>query len=340
MPTRTLLDRLEKLCNVDVDDVNLELIKKTSNQFAITEELAKPENQSLLDSLVQKYGQEGWEKVYDMTAVSLCARNLPYLSGRVLLQVSPRHIHDRDAITKHANTFAEAFEQYGVSRDRFAIKIPFSGSGASAALQLNAEGIRTLATTVFSLEQAIAAKIAAHLDPYLRPKGEDPALEHPMSARIIHILETFAKAYKETGKEQPIMIIASHFNTTEIFAMTELGCQHVTVQAHNLKTLMETPDSLPRVSSKKSEHPYADLVTPERLKSLSTLDPLARPDWDGVLASMNTDYVAKGGAKLDQFIKEDPLVSKRLNDAMEFFLESENKAKLLIEEKLRTKGFI
>lgn len=29
-----------------------------------------------------------------------------------------------------------------------------------------------------------------------------------MSARIIHILETYAKAYAETGKEQPIMVIA------------------------------------------------------------------------------------------------------------------------------------
>lgn len=31
-----------------------------------------------------------------------------------------------------------------------------------------------------------------------------------MSARIIHILEAFAKAYRETGKEQPIMVIARY----------------------------------------------------------------------------------------------------------------------------------
>jgi transaldolase len=29
-----------------------------------------------------------------------------------------------------------------------------------------------------------------------------------MSARVIHILEAYTKAYAETGKEQPIMVIA------------------------------------------------------------------------------------------------------------------------------------
>lgn len=34
-----------------------------------------------------------------------------------------------------------------------------------------------------------------------------------MSPRIIHILEAFAKAYRETGKEQPIMVIARYVYT-------------------------------------------------------------------------------------------------------------------------------
>ncbi|KAH8817420.1 transaldolase [Xylogone sp. PMI_703] len=359
MATRTLLERLEQLCNVDVDDVNLDLIKslpftphnQTSNQAVITAALEDAENQGLLEDMIQKYGKDGWEQVYDMTAVNICARNLPYLSGRVLLQVSCRHANDRDAIIKHCHSYAKAFEEVGIPRDRFCIKVPFSGAGASASLQLNEEGIRTLATTVFSLEQAIAAsqanclfispyynEIAAHLDPALRPNVKDVALEHPMSARLVHILETFAKAYAETGKEQPIMVIASHFNTSEIFAMAEIGCHHVTIQPHNLKTLMETPDSLPPISSEKPTHPYKQLATPERLKVLSTLDPLSGPNWDGVLATMKTDYVANSGVLLDKFLKEDPVAGKRFNDAIKFFIEAENKAKGIIEKKIKEKG--
>ncbi|OAP55772.1 hypothetical protein AYL99_09924 [Fonsecaea erecta] len=359
MASRSLLDRLEELCNVDVDDVDTALIKslpfpphnQTSNQAVITSELLKPENSTLLEELVDKYGKEGWEKVYNMAAVTFCARNVPYLSGRVLVQTSLRHVNDRAAIIKHCHEYADAFERAGVSRDRFAIKVPFSGAAASAALELNAQGIRTLATAVFSLEQAIAAsqsnclfispyynEIAAHLDPSLRPQVTDPALEHPMSARVIHILKTFAEAYVRTGKEQPVMVIASHFNVAEILAMAELGCQHVTIQGHNLKKLMETPDTLPPVVKKKPKHPYAEFAVAERLKTLEALDPLSGPEWNGVLATMDTDFVVDDGEKLDKFIAENPVLNKRFGDACKFFLEAEEIARAAIEKVMAVKG--
>lgn len=120
--------------------------------------------------------------------------------------------------------------------------------------------------------------------------------------------------------------------------MAEIGCQHITIQAHNLKALAETPDTLPPVTAKKPAHPYAELATPERLKTLSTLDPLSGPNWDGVLATMRTDYVANGGALLDEFIKNDAVVGKRFNDAIKFFTDAENKGKDIIEAKIREKG--
>ncbi|OAL23397.1 hypothetical protein AYO22_06447 [Fonsecaea multimorphosa] len=380
MASRSLLDRLEELCNVDVDDVDTELIKslpftphnQTSNQAVITGELLKPENKTLLEELVDKYGKEGWEKVYDMAvrlfrslhersdirvltaalrsqAVTLCARNVPYLSGRVLVQTSLRYVNDRAAIIKQCHQYADAFEKAGVSRDRFAIKLPFSGAAASAAVDLNAQGIRTLATAVFSLEQAIAAsqsnclfispyynEIAAHLDPSLRPQVKDPALE--VHSAIFGVKKTFAQAYVQTGKEQPIMVIASHFNVAEILAMAELGCQHVTVQGHNLKKLMETPDTLPPVVNKKPKHPYAKFTVAERLKTLEALDPLSGPEWNGLLATMDTDFVVDGGDKVDKFIAENSVLNRRFGDACKFFLEAEGKAKSAIENVMAGKG--
>lgn len=159
-----------------------------------------------------------------------------------------------------------------------------------------------------------------------------------MSARVIHILEAFTKAYAETGKEQPIMVIASQFHVEEIGALAEMGCQHITISAAVLKALKETKDTLPPVTTTKAKHPYASLVTPERLKALSTRDGLAAPDWDGVLATMDTDFVSDGGVKLDQFIRNDPLVSKRIGDATSFFLEMEDKAKKEIEQQIAALG--
>ncbi|KAL7943960.1 hypothetical protein V8C42DRAFT_327306 [Trichoderma barbatum] len=354
---RSMLHRLEELCNVDVDDADTELIKsipftphnQTSNQAIITNALLADE--ALLKDLVRQHGSQGWERVYDQAAIALTARNIPLLSGRVLIQTSLRHISSSAATIAHARTLAALYEKAGVSRDRFAIKIPFSGPAAAAARVLNAEGIRTLATSVFSLEQGIAAsqsgclfispyynEIAAHLDASLRLTLEDPALEHPMSPRVVHILEAFAKEYRETGKEQPIMVIASHFTPAEIMAMAELGCPHVTIPPHLIRSLLETPDQLPLPTTKKPKLNYAEFATVQRLTKLSTIDPFARPDWDGKLADMQTDYVANDGEKLDEAIRNDPITVKRLKDAEIFFIEMENKAKEAIEKEIAAQG--
>jgi transaldolase len=100
------------------------------------------------------------------------------------------------------------------------------------------EGIRTLGTAVFSVQQAIAASQAGclYISPYYNgknylelshevsvlvfifgpelrahqnrdfwPSSSDPALLHPFSSRLIQILETYKRIYRETGKEQPFV---------------------------------------------------------------------------------------------------------------------------------------
>ncbi|KAJ4245218.1 hypothetical protein NW762_014088 [Fusarium torreyae] len=352
MPARTLLTRLNELCNVDVDDADYDFISslplkpynQTSNQVVITEAMTLPRNQSIFQDCLREYGSEGWGTVYEKVTVRICAKNASLISGRLLVQTSPEHLHNRDEIINQCRRFAESFAQEGLSKDRFAIKLPFTGAAACAAQQLNAEGIKTLATSVFCLEQAIAAsqsqcllispyfeEIAAHTDLSQRPQVKDTALEHPMSPRIIHMLEAFTTLYKQTGQEQPIMVIASHFHSEQLMAMAELGCQHITISQDNLRRLMSTQDDLPPVTQAKPSHPYAGLSTPERLRSLSKLDPLAKADWDGILASLDVDYLEDNGAKLDQAIKQDSVSGKRIHDAMERFVKAEQRAKNLIE---------
>lgn len=49
------------------------------------------------------------------------------------------------------------------------------------------------------------AEVRAHDELELWPKSDDPALLHPMSPRLVQILETYKRLYKETGKEQPFL---------------------------------------------------------------------------------------------------------------------------------------
>lgn len=155
-----------------------------------------------------------------------------------------------------------------------------------------------------------------------------------MSATILQILETFARVYETTGKEQPVMVIASHLNTAEVLAMAELGCQHVTVSAPNLRKLQETPDVLPPIEKVNRVHPYAAFDVPQRLRALISKDPLGGTRSDGSLASMKTDYLASGGQKLDSFIQTNRVVKKKFEDARRFFLDAEARAEEVIENEI------
>ena len=54
------------------------------------------------------------------------------------------------------------------ARDRFCIKVPCTGPAMNAAKILNAEGIRTLGTSLFGLPQAIASSQSdcLYISPY------------------------------------------------------------------------------------------------------------------------------------------------------------------------------
>ena len=49
------------------------------------------------------------------------------------------------------------------------------------------------------------SEIRANLDLSLWPNVEDPATQHPFSARLVQMLETYRRLYKETGKRQPLI---------------------------------------------------------------------------------------------------------------------------------------
>jgi transaldolase len=151
-------------------------------------------------------------------AVNMCKNNIDNIKGRVLLQVHPNQAYDAQAVLESARAYAREFERAGIPQDRYCIKIPSTGPALSACPQLKKEGIATLGTALFGLPQAIAAsqagclyispyfnEVKAHDDPKLWPDVEDPATQHTMSARTMQILETYARLYKETGKDQPLL---------------------------------------------------------------------------------------------------------------------------------------
>ncbi|PMD56074.1 aldolase [Hyaloscypha bicolor E] len=354
--TITWLEKLEEQLNVDVDSMDPTFAKslpfkphnQTSNQLLVNEQMSIPENREMFLQAVREYKDKGWEAVLDRISVLLCAQNIDNIQGRVLLQTSPFHAYDIEKVVAHARSYAREFEQVGISKDRFCIKIPCTGPAMNAGPILLKDGIRTLGTSLFGLPQAIAAsqagclyispyynEVRAHADLNLWPNVEDPATQHTMSARMVQILETYKRLYKETGKEQPMVKSASFISPKEAMAAGEMGCHHATISADVLTQLSKLSydgSKQPGEGIPKPMHPYLNAgPTPSRLAKLSKTDPLAAADWDGKLASTGIDYLANNGAELQKAIEADPITKTRLYEALELFKGGELRSKAAIE---------
>ncbi|KAF4907634.1 Transaldolase [Colletotrichum viniferum] len=304
----SLLEALSRVCNVDVDAID----PKVSTKMPF-----KPHNQT-------------------SNQVICC---------NTMLEPEYRDIFLGDVKKDH-----------GITRDQYAIKIASTGPGLAAAKILTEQGIKTLGTSMFSLPQAIAAsqagclfvspylnEVAAYEDDSLMHKGDDPAMTHPMAPRLVHILETYAKMYQTTGKDQPLIVIASNANIGEIIATAELGCQHITILAHHLEELQEmTFDDtvlskypfLKDPPPKRQAPHYKDFKTRDRLQGHMKIDPLIGPTWDGKFASTEKDWLANDGEALSKAIEADPAVVKKLKDVFKAFGDADVKAKAAIENEI------
>ena len=81
---------------------------------------------------------------------------LKLIPGRVSTEVDARLSFDTQATVERAQKLIALFEAQGISRERILIKIAATWEGIAAAKILEAQGIHTNLTLMFSLTQAIA----------------------------------------------------------------------------------------------------------------------------------------------------------------------------------------
>ncbi|KAG5801031.1 hypothetical protein H9Q74_014422 [Fusarium xylarioides] len=320
----TWLDKLQGQVKIDIDCMDPEEAKRflpfkphdqTSNQRLVYEQMISPENRELFLKTVQEGKDEGWEVILDRMSALLCAKNIENIQGRVLLQTSASYAYDTRKVVAQARSYAREFEKLGISKDRICIKIPCTGPALNASPILLKEGICTLGTSLFSVAQAIAASQAdvLSISPYYNfpwyhtdreqwPNVEDPALDHPMSPRIVRTQQIYKRLREETGKTQPLLKPASFISAREAMAMAELGCDHATIPEDILLqlSLLDVEANPPPGSDS-----YMKTGTlSQRTAHLAQVDPLAGPDWPG-LPALDIDYLADNGAALTEAIAAD-----------------------------------
>jgi transaldolase len=120
--------------------------------------------------------------------------------------------------------------------------------------------------------------------------------------------------------------------TKEVQAVAELQCFGVTLFPDLLSSLAKTrSDSIPP-SVPRGKYDYLSLgPTPERLQGLLLSDPLAPASFDVEKDLTGIDYLEDDGTGLDLAIKRDEAARERLDYAIRFFIEAEEKARGVIE---------
>ncbi|KAJ7623910.1 hypothetical protein DFH06DRAFT_1230571, partial [Mycena polygramma] len=329
MSSTTLLNQVRELLTVDVDSMDPDVAARhgmaqkfrdmTSNQAIVHGQAVLPARSNLLKAAVeyvskhaQKEDAEFEQDVVDVLTVLLAKEVYPHLTGNVHAQTSPSAAYDTQKTIKHARKLVALFADHGIPQNRVCIKIPATPESLLACRELQAGGIQTLATCLFSLPQAVAAsqagctyvapyfnELRVHFQPGLWVEYADPKTEHPMSPVILSIVHTF----RELGSKTLVMP-ASIVTAKEVVALVSLAPNHLTLSGSVLDALA----ALPAVAPESFTPPSASTV-----------------------AAFKGDYLANDGALLREALAGDAEVQRKLTDALAIFGEKELETRELVK---------
>ncbi|KAI3322768.1 transaldolase [Xylariaceae sp. AK1471] len=260
---KTLLDVLREHSSVDCDTFDVDVAKRlgpfvdsTSNQAIAYHELIRVgEEGSLVHVQLIKDaisyttskqpaypGVDAVELAVEVMMVKLALRIAPYLKRYSLIQTNPKYAYSKQKTIDNAKRIVAIFRDLDPSYDakRVCIKIPATWEGMQACRELEKQGIATLATTLFCLEQAsLAAHVRCTLAaPYINELrvhfDENYVDEH----KAFDFCGAAQRYYERTGSKTQVMP-ASLTSIQEVMKLA--GAQNITVSPPLLIKLAETP---------------------------------------------------------------------------------------------------
>ena len=262
------LDQLKQYTTVVADTGDFQSIAQflpqdaTTNPSLILKAVQKPEYQPLFAATVQAHKAEPVGDIMNHVLVAFGSEILKIIPGRVSAEVDARLSFDTEATVEKAKTVIALFEAKGIDRERILIKIAATWEGIQAAKILEAQGIHTNLTLMFSLAQAVACAnanvtlispfVGRIYDWFKKQTGteydasNDPGVE---SVRTIY------NYYKKFGIKTQVMG-ASFRNVGQIIGLA--GCDLLTISPDLLKQLQEMNE--PVSAALNSENAQAQTI--------------------------------------------------------------------------------
>ena len=312
----TQLEQLKSITTVVADTGDFEAIALYQPQDATT-------NPSLLLKAVQieKYRPLAIEAVKwaknqgatddvaavaaDKLAVLIGAKLMEQVPGYVSTEVDARLSFDTMATVEKANHLLALYRDQGIDTSRVLIKIAATWEGIQAARILEAQGIKTNVTLVFSFAQARASAEAGAflISPFVgrildwykadQPDADFSGANDPGVQSVTRIYNYF----KENGYDT-IVMGASFRNISEIQELA--GCDRLTISPGLLDELANTDAELPRKLTPVDSPKAAPAALTEQTFR-----------WDMNEDAMATDKLSQG---IRQFAKDQVTLETMLTD--------------------------
>lgn len=250
LQTRTVVDC--DTMDIDVPKALGPFVDCTSNQAIAYFELQKPENKTLVklsvvltESLQPLYPDISPKQLaVEVAMVKLQLGVSKYVTGFVHVQTNTYFAYDTEKTVRNANRIVELFKILDSSFDtsRVCIKIPATWEGLQACRTLQASGIATLATTLFTMTQvSLAGEVGCrYVAPYvneLKVHFEPGFIDHNKAQALCLEAQTY---YKSHGLKTQVLP-ASLTSIDEIMALA--GVDHITIAPALLQELATTPAS-------------------------------------------------------------------------------------------------
>ncbi|KAL8699920.1 MAG: hypothetical protein Q9201_005730 [Fulgogasparrea decipioides] len=254
-----LLNYLKSKTQVDVDSLDNEVstelgpfVDCTSNQMDAYHELLKPNHAALIKKSAALAGEIGREYpevtreelAFEISMVRLAQTIVPNITGAILVMVNPLYSYSTRKIVYNGQRLYRLckYLQPDFDMTRMIVKVPSTWEGLQACRELKGLGVKTLGTTVFTLEQAVLAAEAGciYVSPFLNE------LKATMDPTPIFGVCTDIQRYYE-----------QHCHTTRVKACAAVSVEQI-LQLAGVAAFTATADQLRELSSMKE--PAADVM--------------------------------------------------------------------------------
>ncbi|KAJ5474550.1 Aldolase-type TIM barrel [Penicillium sp. IBT 31633x] len=331
MATVNLLEYLRSRTQMDIDTYDADASREigpfqdaTGNQFEIHAEIVKSNRSELVKrslalatSIHSQFTTISLEELaVEVVGIELALEVVQTVRGNVHAMVNPNFSYNTQAIVANAIRYHQICRIVDPNFDisRLVTKIPATWEGMQAARQLKQSGIKTLATTLFSLEQAILA-------------GEAGCVS---ISPFVHELKTETyEGYKDTDPILEVCVQAQQFYNqtslpTRVKACVTLSLDELIMLA-GVNALTLTPKVLKTLAA--TERSQEELESMSLFKNFAkATDPIQYPSYIDSESLYRVDFAASGGGKV-QF---------KTAQAISLFCDAQTASELFVKSQLES----